>query len=190
METVSSDTTIGPGGTAAGWRGRITEGLQRVRGISAGASGWRNAVSAAALVGVLAGFAVMAQSWWDSGSELDIRMQMQDLISAVGGLGLALVAALVLAGEQRQRGRAREDSHLADVAAALQRLASLEESIAGPQAVGELNGATQVVASPVSYHRPGCALAADQPSLVETTLDVARAGGLTACRVCLPEARS
>jgi hypothetical protein len=187
METVSNDTTIASGGAAARWRGRITQGLQRVRGISGGASGWRNAVSAAAAAGVLAGFAVMAQSWWDSGSELDIRMQMQDLISAVGGLGLALVAAAILVAEQRRRRRSREDTHLATVAAALQRLADIEESIAGPAAVAAVAGGARVVASPVSYHRPGCELAADQPSLVETTAEVARAGGLRACRVCLPE---
>lgn len=184
--------SIDPGraSTGAPWRrrGLTLATLQRLRARRAGGLGWRRFVPALAGTALLLGFALMAQSWWDSGNTLDVRIQMEDLISAVGGLGLSIVGVVLLVAETRRQDRAREARSIEAMTAALQRLAALEEAASlgagAPPAAGD---SALVVATNASYHRPGCDLAADRPNVEKTTVAAARARGLHACRVCLPE---
>ncbi len=177
MSTMSS---IRPGRNSWGlpWLAAVRSAAIRVVSLS---SQWRRYSGPLGVVAILAGFAVIVQSWWDSGSTADIRVQMQDLISAVGGgvlvlSGVLMLVAEVIAASHRQQRRQTEA-----ITAALDRLVELRDD--RPAAAVAPTG--MVVATHASYHRPDCDLLDGRESLRPLSAESAAAQGLTPCRTCL-----
>ena len=126
---------------------------------------------------------------WNGAAGVDfVQGQVPYLLSG-GFLGLALVvfgAALVVV-QSNRRDRSLLESQLRDLNTAIARLANAVGSSAG--AINGNPGASpdRVVIGSSSYHRPDCRLVADK-GLPSTTLEAARAEGLSPCRVCTPTA--
>jgi hypothetical protein len=167
---------------------RLLAGLARLgavlgRGVRLAGS-WRRYAVPLGMVGILSGFGVVIQSWVDSGNTPDARMELQDVISALGGVALVIGGVLLLVGDIFAGMRREAMSHLEGIAAALGQMAAQAPAAGGPS---ELAPSTAVLASRASYHLPGCDVILGRDGLRATTLLDAAARGLTPCRSCIEE---
>lgn len=178
--TIGRISSLGRGVTAMGPR------LRRVTSRAVSASGtWRRYATPLGIAGVLGGFAVCIQSWWDATGTPDARVELQDVISAIGGAALVIAGMLLVVGELFMSMRRSSERQAEQMAAALQQIA------AGATAQQESGGAsavspsTVVLASHASYHTPTCDLVLGREGVTVTTISEAHAKGLTPCRACL-----
>src|SRR5438445_12192830 len=90
---------------------RLLAALARVGGVLRRglrlAGSWRRYAVPLGVIGILSGFGVIIESWVDSGNTPDARMELQDVISALGGValvigGVLLVVGGILAGMRRE----------------------------------------------------------------------------------------
>jgi hypothetical protein len=129
----------------------------------------------------VAGFTTIALGWNGTARTAFVDVQFPYLISGgATGIGLIVlgVGLLVMAQVRAER------IHLTDELSGLGRTVS--RSTAVHASAGSANGG-KVVAGPSTYHRPDCRLVAGKTDVDLISVDAARAGGLTACRVCSPE---
>jgi hypothetical protein len=185
MSSLSSDRI----GTA---QPRLFAGLARVgaalgRGLRMAGS-WRRYTVPLGMIGILAGFGVVIQSWVDSGNTPDARMELQDVISALGGVALVIGGVLLLVGDIIAGMRREAMSHLEGIAAALAQMAAQAPAGGAGAGAAELAPSTTVLASHASYHLPSCDVVLGRDSLRAITLLEAVGEGLTPCRSCIGEA--
>lgn len=144
---------------------------------------WRLFGAGIGSLAVLLGFAGIIASWVSSTGEVDIREQMQELISCVGFLGLILTGMFLLAGEVfagMRRGLAPQLDAIANALADL--------AVSSPPRGPALGGTgTDVVASEGVFHRPDCALLAGLPNPARLARGLAAAAGLRPCPHCVGE---
>jgi len=137
---------------------------------------------------VAVGLLVIGLAWNGAAGVDFVSGQIPYLLSG-GALGLGLIGlgAALLVVQNSRRDRAIIETQLADLNAAVGRLASAVGSAGlgtnGGRPTG--NATAQVLAGRSSFHRSGCRLAQgkDLPTIsVEAALDE----GLTPCRICKP----
>jgi hypothetical protein len=129
----------------------------------------------------LAGFTTIALGWNGTAKTAFVDVQFPYLISGgMTGLGLIVLGVGLLAMAQIRAERIHLTEELSGLGRAVSRSTAVHAS-AG--ANGE-----RVVAGPSTYHRPDCRLVAGKADVDLISVAAARAGGLTPCRVCDPEA--
>jgi outer membrane murein-binding lipoprotein Lpp len=129
---------------------------------------------------------------WNGAAGVDFAQgQIPYLLSGGAfGLGLVVIGAVLIVVQNSRRDRAKLESQLRDLNAAVGRLANAVGSLGGAngRSSAKTGGAPNrevVVAGRTSFHRPTCRLAAGK-DLPETTVSLALAEGLTPCRICRP----
>jgi hypothetical protein len=132
---------------------------------------------------VLAGFILVFLGWNGAASIDRVQSQFPYLISGgVAGLCLVAVGIGVMLVQTLREERARLQSSVDELREAIERIAD-----------GSPNGSTPaehggVVAGSASYHRPDCRLLEGRGGMPRTTREAAEERGLSACRVCRPDA--
>jgi len=178
--TISRVSNLGRGVSALGPK------LKRFGSRAASASGtWRRYATPLGLAAVAGGFVLLIESWWDGSGTPDARVELQDVISAIGAGALVIAGMLLIVGELFMSMRRSSERQSERMIAALQQIA------AGTAAQQETGGAAAVspssvvLASHASYHTPTCDLVLGREGVTVTTLSEAHAKGLTPCRACL-----
>ena len=138
----------------------------------------------------IAGFVLIFLGWNGAASHDRESAQIPYVVSGgIAGLGLVVVGAALIVAHSLRTDRVELRGAIDDLRAAIERGAS---AAPGGAAVGETGGAgaqpETVIAGADSYHRAGCTLVVGQAEAVAMTRSEAAAAGLTACRVCKPEA--
>ena len=132
----------------------------------------------------LGGFVALWAGWNGAASYDRVPAQFPYLIS--GGLvGLSLVvigAAMIMVDTERQ-GREEMQATMAELRQAIEALAPAVSATAAA-----LAGPGMVVAGTASYHRASCHLVEGRAETRVLTVDEAESDGLSACRICKPEA--
>jgi hypothetical protein len=129
----------------------------------------------------VAGFTTIGLGWNGTAKTAFVDVQFPYLISGgATGIGLIVlgVGLLVMAQLRSER------IHLTDELSGLGRAVSRSSAVHA--SAGSSNGG-KVVAGPSTYHRPDCRLVAGKTDVDLISVDAAKAGGLTGCRVCNPE---
>lgn len=127
----------------------------------------------------LAGFTTIGFGWNGMAKVACPDCQLPYLLSGGAvGLGLILVGVALLVMAQVRDERVKLGEQLGQMGAALSRVASLPALIASPEG--------RVVAGRSTYHRPECRLIEGKTDLDVISVEMARLGGLSPCRVCNP----
>lgn len=130
------------------------------------------------------GFVLIFLGWNGAASTDRVASQFPYLISGgIGGLALVVLGATLILVDVRREDRERLESVLAEIKAAVERLAPPVEE----EEVDTGRG-PRVLTGQASYHRPGCRLLEGRGELPEMSLEKAESSGLLACRVCNPAA--
>lgn len=160
------------------------------------------------LLGILycvAGLVLIFLGWNGAASYDNVAAQIPYVVSGgLAGLALCVIGAGVMITSGARTERARLEAAIEDLRDALMRTAEAAvvtgaragtpapsearagaRSVSGSVAPGASE--TTVLAGPSSYHRTDCRLVEGQSGLTPMTLDAARAAGLDACRVCIPD---
>ena len=135
---------------------------------------------------VVIGIVIIGLAWNGAASVDFVQGQVPYLLSG-GALGLAfcvLGASLIIV-QSNRRDRSVLEAQLRELNTAIARLANAVGSSAAATNGNPGANPDRVVIGSSSYHRPDCPLVADK-GLPSTTLEAARAEGLTPCRVCQP----
>jgi hypothetical protein len=149
---------------------------------------WGNLGGQLGLGCIAVGILIIGLAWNGAAGVDFVQGQVPYLLSG-GFLGLALVvfgAALVVV-QSNRRDRSVLEAQLRELNTAIARLANAVGSSAAATNGNPGANPDRVVIGSSSYHRPDCRLVADK-GLPSTTLEAARAEGLTPCRVCQPAA--
>ncbi|MGH2652443.1 MAG: hypothetical protein ACRDHK_14665, partial [Actinomycetota bacterium] len=134
------------------------------------------------LVFVAVGFVAIGLAWNGSARVACVDCQFPYLLSGgATGLGLILFGSALLVMSQLRSERLKLGAQLEELGHSLSRVAA---SADGQTASA---GAGQVLAGRSTYHRPGCRLV-EGKDLDAVTVEAAVESGLSACRVCAPEA--
>jgi hypothetical protein len=160
---------------------RLRLAMQRM--VSASGS-WRRYATPMGVAGVVGGFAVVIQSWWDSTTTPDARVELQDVISAIGGGALVVAGMLLIVGEVFMSLRRTSAAHMEQIAGALTQMAA-GNAAAQQESGTAVSPSSVVLATHASYHAPACDLVLGRDGVRVTTLSDAHAQGLTPCRTCL-----
>ncbi len=150
----------------------------------------------------LAGLFLVFLGWNGAATYDRVSAQVPYLISGgVAGLCLVVIGGSIIVASSARAGAAALEATVAELRDSVDRMAAGGKTGATGQtgATGSRSGAAltaeqrdlgddDVVAGPTSYHRPGCRLVDGQAEAASTTAIAAEAGGLTACRVCTPDA--
>lgn len=122
---------------------------------------------------------------WNSASELDYTQgQIPYLISGgVGGLGLVIVGAIMIAIQNARRDRAALQRELAKLSAALDRAS---RGSWGGQMGAEISVDGLVVAGASSFHLATCRLVQNRDDAERLPRAEAEERGLSPCRICKP----
>lgn len=149
---------------------------------------------------VAIGFVAVAIGWVRAAGTVDVRVQLQLLISGgLGGLGLVVAGAFLVQAYLTTSGFRRLEHQLDRVTSALLELAGTasafrpDEAVPQGQAPSDGSEATDtapggwVLASHAAYHVPGCDLLEGREDVRPMTLEEAGAERLAPCRVCVKE---
>ncbi len=181
-----SSTTISRIGNAGRGIGALGPKLKRFGARAASASGtWRRYAMPLGVAGVLGGFALCIESWWDATLTPDARVELQDVISAIGAAALVIAGMLLIVGELFMSMRRSSERQAEQMAAALQQIAAGTAAQQDAGGAAAVSPSTVVLASHASYHTPTCDLVLGREGVTVTTLSEAHAKGLTPCRACL-----
>lgn len=137
------------------------------------------------------GFLVILLAW-NGAAGLDYAQgQLPYLISGgMGGLGLIVIGGSLIVAESNRRDRAVLEVQLAELIAAVERMAASASlpavSRTSSAAAAATAAADLVVAGRSSYHAPACHLVESRPDAAQMTGDQAKQAGLRPCRVCKP----
>jgi len=141
------------------------------------------------LAGIGIGLLLIGLAWNGAAGVDFVSGQIPYLLSG-GFLGLSLVVVGVglIVVENSRKDRSLLQAELRELNTAITRLAAAVSAGAGgtngKSAAHAVND--MVVLGRTSFHRPDCRLA-DGKSLPESTLEAARAEGLSPCRICNPD---
>lgn len=150
----------------------------------------------------LAGLFLVFLGWNGAATYDRVSAQVPYLISGgVAGLCLVVIGGSIIVASSARAGAAALEASVAELRESVDRMAAGSQAGAtgATGSTGSRSGAAlaaeqrdlgddDVVAGPTSYHRPGCRLVDGQAEAASTTAAAAEAGGLTACRVCTPDA--
>jgi len=138
------------------------------------------------------GFIVILLGWNGAAGVDFTQGQIPYLLSGGAfGLGLVVIGAVLIVVQNSRRDRARLESQLKELNAAVGRLANAVGSLGGANGRSSTGAGRApsnrdlVLVGRSSFHRPTCRLAAGK-DLAETTVTLALAEGLTPCRICHP----
>lgn len=124
----------------------------------------------------VAGFVLIGFGWNGMAKVACADCQLPYLLSGgATGLGLILLGTALLVMAQLREERSKLEDQIRQVGTVLSRAASAKAG--SPE---------DVVAGRSTYHRPGCRLVEGKDDLERVSVDVARLGGLSPCRVCAP----
>ena len=127
---------------------------------------------------LVAGFVAIAFGWHGTAKNFLLDKQFPYLISgAVGGLALVVLGTGLLLMAQLRDERLKLGQDLGQLGAVVSRSVG---AAVGPA------GSAQYVAGKSTYHRPECRLVEGKAQVDLVSIEVARLGGLTPCRVCNP----
>jgi len=127
----------------------------------------------------VAGFTTIGFGWNGMAKVACPDCQLPYLLSGgAAGLGLILIGVALLIMAQLRDERTKLADQLRDVGTTLSRAVSLPALVSSP--------GSRVVAGKSTYHRPECRLVEGKAELDYVSVDVARLGGLSPCRVCNP----
>lgn len=157
---------------------------------------WGKLAGQLGIVYFLAGLFLVFLGWNGAATYDRVSAQVPYLISGgVAGLSLVVIGGSILVASSAREGAAALEATVSELREAVERMASggregAPVAVAGSNAVAGASamGDDAVVAGPSSYHRPGCSLVEGQAGAASTTASTAEERGLTACRVCAPDA--
>jgi hypothetical protein len=131
----------------------------------------------------LVGFLVIFLGWNGAGSHNVLMAQFPYLISGgIAGLAVVVIGAAMIVVQNQRADRARLESVLERLVAAVERQGTTTGAGAG--AVAGLGG--YVVAGTTSYHHLDCQLPETREEARVVPLEDIRTSGLEPCRVCRP----
>lgn len=134
------------------------------------------------------GFAMIGLAWNGAAGKDTIQEQFPYILSGgIGGLGLLLVGACLIVLQAFRRDHDRVCAELAWLRESITAQAGTASAAPEKLAAGEQPVSDQlVVAGRSSYHRRGCNLVKGRDAHL-VALPAARALGLSACRICVPD---
>lgn len=133
------------------------------------------------LVFCVAGFVVITIAWNGMASVACVDCQLPYLISGgATGLGLILFGGTLLVTASIRAERLSQDARFQELSRQLSLMGAAVETQGSPDG--------RVVAGKSTYHRPDCRLVKGRQDLDLITVTMAAGQGLSACRVCGPEA--
>jgi hypothetical protein len=140
-----------------------------------------------ALIFAFGGFALIGLGWNGMAKVASADQQLPYLLSGgFGGMAMVLFGVALLLIAQIRTERRKLMNVLEIMAVAVGRTAGSDTGVSAASASSSAPGL--VVAGPSTYHRPDCRLVQGKAGLDRLTADAARSSGLTACRVCDPDA--
>lgn len=132
----------------------------------------------------LIGFLAIFFGWNGAASNNYVPAQFPYLISGgIAGLGVVVIGAAMLVVQNQRADRARIESVLERLAAAMERQGTATGAGAA-MAAGGIGG--YVVAGSTSYHQIDCGLPEAREEAHVVPLEDIRSSGLAPCRVCRP----
>jgi uncharacterized membrane protein len=134
------------------------------------------------------GFILVFLGWNGAASYDRVPAQFPYLISGgVAGLALVLFGSALLIVQNARQDRAELQETMADLRAAVEKMAAMAASQsngASRSVLADAETSGMVVAGPSSYHRPSCRLLEGRGVLPTMTVEAAEQQGLQPCRTC------
>ena len=152
---------------------------------------WAKLGGVLGVVYCIAGFFLIFLGWNGTASHDRVEAQMPYVVSGgIAGLALVVLGAALIVAHSLRADRVELKAAIEELRRSIDAgvpavAATAPAGNAVPSAAAV--GGGEVVAGTQTYHRPTCAVIADQPVATRMTAADAVAAGLEPCRVCHPE---
>jgi hypothetical protein len=154
---------------------------------------WAKLGGVLGIVYCVAGFFLIFLGWNGAASNDRVEAQLPYVVSGgIAGLALVVLGAALIVAHSLRTDRVELKAAIEDLRRSIDvggSSAAGAATVPSAAAVGgrEMSGGAEVVAGTQTYHRPTCAVIADQPVATRMSAADAVAVGLEPCRVCHPE---
>ena len=149
----------------------------------------KNWIKLGAVLGVaycVAGFVLIFLGWNGAASNDRVEAQMPYVVpGGIAGLALVVLGAGLIVAHSLRSDRVELKAAIDELRRSIDVGAPSAAAATVPSAAA--SGGDEVVAGTQTYHRPTCAVIADQPVATRMRAADAVAAGLEPCRVCHPE---
>ena len=148
---------------------------------------WAKLGGVLGIVYCIAGFFLIFLGWNGAASHDRVEAQVPYVVSGgIAGLALVVLGAGLIVAHSLRADRVELRAAIDDLRRSIE-VGAPAASPAGAVPSAAAAGGGEVVAGTQTYHRPTCAVIADQPVATRMSAAAAVAAGLEPCRVCHPE---
>ena len=148
---------------------------------------WAKLGGVLGIVYCIAGFFLIFLGWNGAASNDRVEAQVPYVVSGgIAGLALVVLGAGLIVAHSLRTDSVELKAAIDDLRRSIE-VGAPAASAAGAAPSAAVVGGGEVVAGTQTYHRPTCAVIADQPVATRMTAATAVAAGLEPCRVCHPE---